>query len=211
MKLSRIAAWTVALLLHISLVIYTTLPVRRVPLRSAPPAARTEVLVVQILHRNPEPKAEQKPAAAPPAAPRTARASEAPKTPVAPPRPLVRVAARPQDLVSAPLTRPDVPPREIASFRVTDTPEFPLEAYDDKGAQGWVVLIVLVGADGHPEGISVARSVSPLIDEAAIAAVSRWRFEPGLLNGRAVPSWISVPIGFFRGRLSRGAESSRET
>ncbi|KZC41103.1 hypothetical protein RHOFW510R12_00565 [Rhodanobacter sp. FW510-R12] len=121
------------------------------------------------------------------------------------------MAARPQDLVSAPLKRPDVPPREIATYRNTEMPEYPLSAYGEEGAEGWVVLIVLVGPDGLPEGISVSRSVAPQIDEAAIAAVSQWKFEPGTLHGQPVPSWISVPIGFFRGRLSHGSNRSRDS
>lgn len=186
---------------------------RPAPPRIEPPAGRTDVLLVSILRHNPRPTQAPQPPAMPAVPPRAVTGAPAPKhsTPVQPPRRPVRIAARPQDLVSAPLKRPDVPPREIASFRVTDTPQYPLEAYGDKGAEGWVVLIVLVGSDGLPEGISVSRSVSPQIDEAAIAAVSRWKFEPGLLNGRAVPSWISVPIGFFRGRLSNGSAHSRAT
>ncbi|UJJ60649.1 energy transducer TonB [Rhodanobacter denitrificans] len=212
MKPTRIAAWTIALLLHSCLVIYATLPVRLSPPRVEPPAARTDVLIVSIIHHNPTLAQDPKP---PATAPSVVRHVEAPRvpapTPATPVQPrAVRVAARPQDLVSAPLKRPDVPPREIASYRVTDMPQYPLSAYDE-GAEGWVVLIVLVGPDGHPEGISVSRSVSPQIDEAAIAAVSRWKFEPGLLRGRAVPSWISVPIGFFRGRLSRGSVESRDS
>ncbi|KZC32603.1 MULTISPECIES: energy transducer TonB [unclassified Rhodanobacter] len=213
MKPSRIAAWTIALFLHACLVIYATLPMHQAAPRIEPPAGRADVLIVSILHHNPRPSETPKPPAMPPVAARAAADAPPPKhsMPVQPRRRPVRVAARPQDLVSAPLKRPDVPPREIASFRVTETPQYPLNAFGEKGAEGWVVLIVLVGPDGLPEGISVSRSVSPQIDEAAIAAVSRWKFEPGLLNGRAVPSWISVPIGFFRGHLSNGSVHSRES
>lgn len=212
MKPSRIAAWTIALLLHSCLLIYATLPVRWTP-RVEPPAARRDVLIVSILHHNPHPEAALKPSAAPPppSHPMAAIRATRPPPPVVDPARRVRVAARPQDLVSAPLKRPDVPPREIARYRTTDMPEYPLSAYGEKGAEGWVVLIVLVGPDGLPEGISVSRSVSPQIDEAAIAAVSKWKFEPGLLRGHPVPSWIQVPIGFFRGRLSQGGVHSRDS
>ena len=212
MKPSRIAAWTIALLLHSCLLLYSTLPTRWIP-RVEPPAARRDVLIVSILHHNPTSEVAVQPPAAPPA-PQRLDAAVRERPPVrrqVEPTRQVRIAARPQDLVSAPLKRPDVPPREIASYRATDMPEYPLSAYGEKGAEGWVVLIVLVGPDGTPEGISVSRSVSPQIDEAAIAAVSRWRFAPGLRNGHPVPSWIQVPIGFCRGRLSRGAVPSRDS
>jgi protein TonB len=115
----------------------------------------------------------------------------------------MRVVAHPSELVAAPLKRPEIAPREIASYRVTDMPQFPADAFDEP-EQGWVVLIVLVGEDGMPEGMSIARSVSPAIDAAAVAAVTKWRFEPGLIAGKAVKSWLQVPIGFFKGSLSKG-------
>ncbi len=140
--------------------------------------------------------------------PRIAEVRKDPPKPKQSNTPTIRIASRPQDLVASPLHRPEVAPKEIASYRVTDMPDFPLAAWDE-GKQGWVVLIVLVGIDGAPEGVSVIRSVSPEIDAAAIAAVAKWKFEPGLIGGRPVQSWISVPIGFFKGRLSKGTVGRR--
>jgi protein TonB len=36
----------------------------------------------------------------------------------------------------------------------------------------------------------------PLLDEAAIAAVRRWTFEPARIDGRAVASQVVVPVRF---------------
>ena len=43
--------------------------------------------------------------------------------------------------------------------------------------------------------LSVVTSVS-LLDEAAMNAVSQWKYEPTLLNGQAVPVVMMVRIGF---------------
>jgi protein TonB len=41
----------------------------------------------------------------------------------------------------------------------------------------------------------VRRSV-PLLDGAALDAVSRWRFTPALNNGRPVRVWVAIPVRF---------------
>jgi protein TonB len=41
----------------------------------------------------------------------------------------------------------------------------------------------------------VVRSI-PLLDEAALAAVRNWRFEPTFVNGKAVPVRMVVTVSF---------------
>ena len=36
----------------------------------------------------------------------------------------------------------------------------------------------------------------PLLDEAAIAAVKQWKYEPSLMNGVAVPVVVTVTVNF---------------
>lgn len=36
----------------------------------------------------------------------------------------------------------------------------------------------------------------PLLDEAAMNAVSQWKYQPTLLNGQAVPVVMTVQVGF---------------
>jgi protein TonB len=63
--------------------------------------------------------------------------------------------------------------------------------------EGVVLLSVSVSVSGEPVAIEIQTSsgVSSL-DEAAVEAVRRWEFEPGVLDGKAVPSLVEVPIRF---------------
>lgn len=63
--------------------------------------------------------------------------------------------------------------------------------------QGMVVLKVRVTADGESEAVLVYRSSgSSRLDDAALAAVRRWRFVPAKRGTEAVESWVLVPIEF---------------
>lgn len=61
--------------------------------------------------------------------------------------------------------------------------------------EGIVLLWALVGLDGGVEEVRVKHSV-PLLDEAAVSAVRRWRFIPALANKRPVRVWVAVPVRF---------------
>ena len=55
-----------------------------------------------------------------------------------------------------------------------------------------VLLLVVVGKDGHPYDIRVGQSLGMGLDEKAIEAVNRWRFRPATLNGQPVATQIAV-------------------
>ena len=74
-------------------------------------------------------------------------------------------------------------------------PSFSDEARKAK-AQGSVLLLVVVGKDGHPYDIHVGQSLGMGLDEKAIEAVNRWRFRPGTLNGQPVATQIAVQVDF---------------
>jgi TonB family protein len=61
--------------------------------------------------------------------------------------------------------------------------------------QGVVILEVLVGADGVPRDVEVLRSI-PLLEAAAIEAVSAWRWNPYVMLGRPVPFRVTVTVSF---------------
>ena len=74
-------------------------------------------------------------------------------------------------------------------------PVYPDEARK-ANVSGVVVLEVTVGVDGSVTNPRVLRSI-PLLDEAALAAVSQWQYQPVLMNGTPVPvvMTVAVPVG----------------
>jgi protein TonB len=88
------------------------------------------------------------------------------------------------------------PPRVDAAYLANPAPEYPPAALRAK-QQGQVLLRVLVGADGHVRAVEVERGCGyPLLDAAAVAAVSRWTFTPGHRGAVAVEDRVLVPIQF---------------
>ena len=61
--------------------------------------------------------------------------------------------------------------------------------------EGVVILDVRISGDGSVEDARVVRSI-PMLDDAAIAAVRQWRFEPTLLNGEPVDVVMTVTVDF---------------
>lgn len=84
----------------------------------------------------------------------------------------------------------DEPPLLFGSIN----PEYPEFARNHR-MQGTVVLEVEVYKTGEIGNIRVKKSVTSL-DQAAIDAVKRVRFKPGLSNGKAVNSLIIIPVEF---------------
>jgi TonB family protein len=74
-------------------------------------------------------------------------------------------------------------------------PSFSDEARKAK-AQGIVLLLLVVGKDGHTYDIRVRQSLGMGLDEKAIDAVKNWRFRPGTLNGQPVATQIGVQVDF---------------
>jgi TonB family protein len=53
--------------------------------------------------------------------------------------------------------------------------------------------------DGSVTEIEVKNSTNPGqgFEDAAIAALKKWRYEPGTLNGKPVPVYFTVTIDFI--------------
>jgi protein TonB len=57
-------------------------------------------------------------------------------------------------------------------------------------------LDLVVGADGLPREITVARTLSPEFDKAAMEAVRKWTFDPATRDGKPVATAIKVEVAF---------------
>ena len=85
----------------------------------------------------------------------------------------------------------DDPPVVIGTI----APEYPDFAKRAK-QQGTVVLEVEVLKDGSVRQITVKRSVPGGLDEAAIAAVRKVKFQPGRSSGQPVDCLVIIPVEF---------------
>jgi len=65
------------------------------------------------------------------------------------------------------------------------------------GEQGNVLLLVHVGENGQSESVKLKSSSGfSRLDDAAVKAVSGWRFIAAKQGGRLIASWVNVPVKF---------------
>ncbi len=74
-------------------------------------------------------------------------------------------------------------------------PEYSEEARHAK-YQGTVLLWVVIGPDGGPRHIRVQRSLGMGLDEKAIEAVRKWKFEPSMKDGYPVAVQVNIEVSF---------------
>jgi protein TonB len=74
-------------------------------------------------------------------------------------------------------------------------PEYSEEARKAKH-QGTVVLYIVVDDKGMPQNLKVIRPIGLGLDEKAIEAVTKWRFKPGLKDGRPVAVAATIEVNF---------------
>ena len=74
-------------------------------------------------------------------------------------------------------------------------PDYTEEARKAK-LQGTVLLYIEVGEDGKPKNLRVMRSLGLGLDEKAMDAASRWRFQPGHKNGKPVTVAATIEVNF---------------
>jgi protein TonB len=74
-------------------------------------------------------------------------------------------------------------------------PEYSDEARQAK-YQGSVILSAIIGPDGRPRNLQVSRSLGLGLDQKALEAVTKWRFEPARKDGRPVAVVISIEVAF---------------
>lgn len=73
---------------------------------------------------------------------------------------------------------------------------YPTDAAPDV-IEGDCVLSMVIGEDGVATNIQVVRTHGALFDAAAIAAIRQSKFDPGTVNGKAVPVHMFARTRFF--------------
>ena len=105
-------------------------------------------------------------------------------------------------LVAPPPPRPVAPPapRRVggdiqAPQRISAAaPDYPPVARVAR-IEGVVTLEATIDAEGHVRDVKVIGSI-PLLDKAAVDAVSKWKYTPTRLNGEAIPVILTVRVVF---------------
>ena len=87
------------------------------------------------------------------------------------------------------------------------SPSYPEKARRDR-KEGTVTLGLIVTKDGSVSGVHVVKGIENDIDQAAVDAVSQWRFNPGTYQGNPVDVELAVTVNF---RLSTDAPQAPPT
>lgn len=148
----------------------------------------------------PKPKPKPKPVPPPPVVP-PPPSEKAITTPVEPPP--VQEAAPPPAAPSTPdaekddtLGAPVEPPRIDAKRRNNPAPAYP-PLSRRRGEEGVVILELMITAEGKVAELKVNQSSGfPRLDQAALDAVERWRYEPARRNGVAIEYRYLQPVRF---------------
>lgn len=110
----------------------------------------------------------------------------------------------PQSAASNNAAKPDQAPKptyrvgkEITAPRVKYEPD-PAYSVVAKQAryQGTSVLWLIIGEDGAPRDIRIAKPLGMGLDEEAVRSVSTWKFDPAKKDGSPVPVMINVEVNF---------------
>lgn len=87
----------------------------------------------------------------------------------------------------------DTPP--IPTYRATI--EYPQTA---EGIDGTVTVKATVDANGNVVDARVEEGGNPALDEAALSAARKWRFQPATRNGVPIQAEVTIPFRFSTGR-----------
>jgi protein TonB len=124
--------------------------------------------------------------------------------------------AEPEVTVPTPEVMPELPPVDTAPVAeaVPDQSTAPIGSLQElkarsrvepvypaasrrAGEEGSVLLRVFVDPSGRPQQVLVAQSSGhSRLDQAAVNAVKRWRFQPASAGGGPIGSWSRVTITF---------------
>jgi beta-lactamase regulating signal transducer with metallopeptidase domain len=184
-------------------------------------AARLELLAAPVLLTVPAPPALDAP---PPALPEAGVMVALPQPDRAPLPPPVRAVepqaptpqqsrpATPVDDFAKGAYAQDTPGLTLPVLTLSSHPKYTADAMRAKlqgeirldvvvGHEGYVTRARVAGVSGNLEFLGLDTQVEPArrnlgLDEEALAAVRQWKFQPGTLNGVAVPVLTSVHLSF---------------
>ena len=76
-------------------------------------------------------------------------------------------------------------------------PQYTPEAMQAR-IEGTVIMKAVIRTDGTPTDIEITRSLDSRygLDKQSMTALSQWRFEPGLKDGKPVPVLVTVEMQF---------------
>lgn len=112
--------------------------------------------------------------------------------------PLISIPATKIDTLAKNIDAQSDVPSVLARPRYRNNPEptYPASARR-KRQQGTVLLSVVVDSKGRPEKVSIKQGCGiAVLDEAALAAVRTWEFDPAMIGNRPVESEVEVPVRF---------------
>lgn len=82
------------------------------------------------------------------------------------------------------------------AYTYNPKPSYP-RAARSQCQQGTVILLVEVLPSGRVCGVDIDRSSGhQLLDDAAVKAVKKWRFEPAKKGRTSVRAWVKIPVEF---------------
>ena len=112
--------------------------------------------------------------------------------------------ATPEKFSSPPLTslgggresRSTVVREATPLYRQNPVPDYPLVGRK-RGYQGTVIIDVLVSREGKVSDLRLSASSGyEVLDQAALASVKTWLFDPGTRGEENVDMWVKVPVRF---------------
>ncbi len=117
---------------------------------------------------------------------------------MSPPKPIVKpVVVKKQEVVKTRRISSQVMKVQAnPNYFQNPPPEYP-ELAKQMRQEGFVMLAVDVDREGIPIKVEIKQSSGyRLLDQAAVKAVSHWKFQPGSIGNIPVESVVTVPIRF---------------
>ena len=101
----------------------------------------------------------------------------------------------------------DAPPlsrfEKTPEFKKFKGPEMPKDLHKS-GVSGDVVINLIIGRDGKAHGVEIEKSVHEELDAVVMKESTKWRFEPGEVQGKPVEGAAKILVTYVRGQDRRG-------